>query len=184
MTEAKGEGGVMGRLYRRENPVLVRFLVRMTRCRAAAEDLAQMAWLKLIHARRRGLCDTERDAELRSWLFEVARNTFIDEHTRKHAGSRTRATDPAVVADLAERLANAPSAEDETAQLEVGARLAGAINALPPPQREVIVMWCAGTSIEGMVRRCAAPRDTVLSRKKYALARMRQSLAPLALGPG
>jgi DNA-directed RNA polymerase specialized sigma24 family protein len=63
-------------------------------------------------------------------------------------------------------------------------RIGQAIDALPAPQREVIRMWCAGTSIESMAARAAAPRDTVLSRKKYAFARMRQTLAPLAASFG
>jgi RNA polymerase sigma factor (sigma-70 family) len=174
------DGVALARLYRREHPMLVRFLIRMTRCRAAAEDVAQMAWLKLLHARQRGLCAMSRDQELRAYLYEVARNTFIDEHTRKFAGSRTRATDPNIVAELASRSASAPSAEDELEQLEIGRSVSRAVNALPPSQREVVTMWCAGTSIENMALNSAAPRDTVLSRKKYAFARLRTALTPLA----
>jgi DNA-directed RNA polymerase specialized sigma24 family protein len=44
----------------------------------------------------------------------------------------------------------------------------------------VIVLWMAGTSIKDMAAACRAPTDTVLSRKKYAVARMRRSLADLA----
>ena len=53
-----------------------------------------------------------------------------------------------------------------------------------PKQREVVAMWCAGASIEGMARHAAAPRDTVLSRKKYAFARLRVTLAPIAPAVG
>lgn len=174
------DGVALTRLYRREHPILVRFLIRMTRCRAAAEDVAQMAWLKLLSARQRGICCVSPDQELRAYLYEVARNTFIDEHTRKFAGARTQATAPSIVAELASRACSVPSAEDELVQLEIGRSVARAVNALPPPQREVVALWCAGASIEGMVRHSAAPRDTVLSRKKYAFARLRRALMPLA----
>jgi RNA polymerase sigma factor (sigma-70 family) len=184
MKSNKCDPVALSRLYRREHPMLVRFLIRMTRCRAAAEDVAQMTWLKLICALERGVCAVSGDNELRAYLYEVARNTFIDEHTRKHGLSRTRATDPGVVADLVARTCSAPSAEEELSRLEISARIGQAIDALPKPQQEVVRMWCAGASIEGMAARAAAPRDTVLSRKKYAFARMRQTLAPLAAAFG
>jgi RNA polymerase sigma-70 factor, ECF subfamily len=170
----------LGRVYRREHPTLIRFLSRMTRCRDAAEDVAQIAWLKMICALRRGACAAADDHELRAYVYEVARNTFIDEHTRKHGLARTLATDPGVMAVLAAQALQAPSAEEELLRLERGTRIARAIDSLPTPQGEAVRMWCAGISIEDMAARAAAPRDTVLSRKKYAFARLRQSLAPLA----
>jgi RNA polymerase sigma factor (sigma-70 family) len=164
--------------------MLVRFLIRMTRCRAAAEDVAQMSWLKLIHARKRGMCRVVCDQELRAYLYEVARNTFIDEHTRKFNGSRTRPTDPGIVAELASRASSAPSAEEEIVRFDIGRSVERAVNALPAPQREIIAMWCADTSIAAMANQAAVPRDTVLSRKKYAFARLRAALMPVAPSAG
>lgn len=164
-------------LFRRENPPLVRFLTRLTRCRFMAEDLAQLAWVKLMNARQRGICVTGLEGELRTYLFEVARNTFIDECTRKHATSRTRATDPADLADLLAGSERSASAEDVVLHHEARTALWRAVAALPAAQREVIMMWCSGESTDGMARRTGAPYDTVLSRKKYAFAHMRGSLA-------
>ena len=37
-------------------------------------------------------------------------------------------------------------------------------------------MWAAGFDLETMVSMIGAPRDTVLSRKKYAIARLRAAM--------
>ncbi|HUG72937.1 MAG TPA: hypothetical protein VMK82_05885, partial [Steroidobacteraceae bacterium] len=63
---------------------------------------------------------------------------------------------------------------------QVHARVSQAVIELPPEQRKVIRMWAQGTSIRDMARASDAPADTVLSRKKYAMARMRGALAGLA----
>src|SRR4051812_40280604 len=54
------------------------FLVRLTRCRAQAEDLFQHTFLRLAE---RGP-SLRPDSDLRAWLFSVARNAF---HTEARA---------------------------------------------------------------------------------------------------
>lgn len=170
---------LLHRLFQRENVMLVRFLTGFTHCRASAEDLAQLAWLRLISALRRGVCTASREVELRAYLYETARNLFIDECTRKHHAARTRSTDPGELAELLARDAYSPSAEDEVQHRQTQTALQRAMALLPDRQREVVVMWCAGESAQEMARRAGAPYETVLSRKKYAFARMRDSLAPV-----
>jgi DNA-directed RNA polymerase specialized sigma24 family protein len=41
----------------------------------------------------------------------------------------------------------------------------------------VIAFWSLGMDIEPMQQIIGAPRDTILSRKKYALAKLRARLA-------
>jgi DNA-directed RNA polymerase specialized sigma24 family protein len=50
------------------------------------------------------------------------------------------------------------------------------VDRLPAEQRKVILMWSQGASIREMASACDAPRDTVLSRKKYAVARLRNTI--------
>lgn len=163
-------------LFERENTMLVRFLTGLTHCWSTAEDLAQLTWLKLIGARRRGICADLLEADLRAYLYEVARNTFIDECTRKHESTRTRATDPTDLADLIARQDMSPSAEDECLRMERRAVLWRAMQCLPEAQRDVVLMWSSGESTDDMMRKSTAPYDTVLSRKKYAFARMRSAM--------
>ena len=164
------------RLYARYHPLLVRFLTRMTHSPERAEDLAQAAWLKLLGARCRGACASGEESELRAYLFTVARNTFLDEYTRKHGVVRTRTVDPGLLDALIDETAAMAGPEQEVERGEVHDLLHGAVDRLPAEQRKVILMWSQGASIREMSSACHAPRDTVLSRKKYAVARLRSAI--------
>lgn len=179
-TGALAERQLLESLYSRYHRLLVRFLTRMTRCPQRAEDLAQVAWLKLMGALGRGVC-AGGEQELRAYLFTIARNAFLDEYTRKHEAMRTRAVDPGLLDALISRNDCGPDPESELQRSQVNALLRDAVDELPVEQRKVIRMWSQGVSIKEMAAVCGAPTDTVLSRKKYAVARMRGRLTAVAL---
>ena len=163
-------------LYRRYHALLVRFLTRMTHSPERAEDLAQAAWLKLLAARSRGACACGDESELRAYLFTVARNAFLDEYTRKHGVVRTRTVDPGLLDALIDESGGSAGPEQEAERSQVNGLLQQAVERLPAAQRKVIQMWSQGASIREMASACRAPRDTVLSRKKYAVARLRGTI--------
>lgn len=177
---AQQDRGLFDRLFASHHLLLVRFLTRMTRCPQRAEDLAQTAWVKLLSARDRGACTARDESELRAYLFAVARNTFLDECTRKHEAVRTRPVDPAQLDQLVEESHGAPGPEEELGRLQVSGILRQAMDLLPAEQRVVLHLWSRGTSIKEMAAATRAPVDTVLSRKKYGFARMRVELAGVA----
>lgn len=164
-------------LFLRYHRMLVAFLTRMTHCPQRAEDLAQVAWLKLLQVRSRGAGPGTDETELRAYLFTVGRNAFLDEYTRKHSAVRTSTMDPSLLEGLLARSPSGPGPDEALERQQLTAALQSAVGDLPPEQRKVILMWVRGTSIQDMAAECAAPTDTVLSRKKYALARMRTRLA-------
>lgn len=164
------------RLFTRYHALLVRFLTRLTHCPQRAEDLAQGAWLKLLGARNRGACPGGDESELRAYLFTVARNAFFDEYTRKHAVIRTRTIDPCLLDTLIDDADGSDGPEQVVARGQVAALLQCAVDRLPAEQRKVILMWSQGATIREMASACDAPRDTVLSRKKYAVARLRTTI--------
>lgn len=168
------------RFFCTHNDALIRFLTRLTRCRATAEDVAQLAWLKVLRAESGGQPVAPDEMGRRAYLFRVARNTFLDECTRKHEATRSRAVDPMELARVCESVSDMGNPEDDLQREQTGVLLRRAIGCLPDEQRAVIEMWCAGTSIRAMASQTAAPWDTVLSRKKYALARMRSDLTGLS----
>lgn len=174
--------GVFEQLFTRHHAALVRFLTRMTRCPQRAEDLAQVAWLKVLSACNRGTCAASDENELRAYVFTVARNAFLDEYTRKHEALRTRCVDPFALDGLG--TASDPGPDQEVERMQVRAVVQGAVERLPAEQRRVIRLWSNGASIREMSAACCAPRDTVLSRKKYAVARLRGFFADGALAAG
>ena len=67
----------------------------------------------------------------------------------------------------------------------VAARLVAAIDALPAAQREAFLMAEEGEmSLEEIAAATNTGRETVKSRLRYALAKLRQSLGDLATSPG
>lgn len=162
-------------LYQRHHLPLCRFLFRLTRQKAMAEDLAHQAWIKVIDAAERGQYASS-ESTFKSYLYTLARNTFLDECTRKHDTARrqtlTESQFEQAVTDQGEQL----SPEFETQRVQSRGVLRQALDALPAEQRQVLGWWCGGESIVNMAGQAQVPRDTVLSRKKYALAHLRRWL--------
>ena len=179
--ESRQDRLLFERLYVAHHRLLVRYLTRMTRCAQRAEDLAQVSWLKLMSARDRGACTATGESELRAYLFTIARNAFLDEYTRKHEAIRTRSVDPGVLETLQCRQETDAGPDRELERLERRAMVRRAVAGLPAEQRRVIRMWSQGASIREMAAACAAPTDTVLSRKKYAVARLRGMFTAAAI---
>lgn len=166
--------------YTEQHPQIIHYLTRLTRCRQRAEDLAQSVWLRLLSAQGRGDALPQDAAALRGYLFAAARNLFIDEYARKHGATRTRSADPHDFDEFADDSGVGSNPEDLAAREDLRKVVRDAIDKLPAEQVRVIDMWSQGSSIRQMARAAAAPVDTVLSRKKYAFARMRLELAEVA----
>jgi RNA polymerase sigma-70 factor, ECF subfamily len=170
-------------LFGRHKDVLLRFLARLLGDLATAHDASQQTWLKVIEVARRQDYLAQPDARFRTWLLTLARNHAIDEYQRKFAATRT----VALTDELRERSLNGPIAGqqappdplDDTHRQQIAERLATAIQALPLEQREVIALWIAEVEPAVIAEITGAPRDTVLSRKKYALAKLRSALSDL-----
>lgn len=168
-------------LEARYGEMLRRFVLGLSRRPEVAEDLVQQLWLKLLEPRNPERFLPTDDGALRSYLFTAARNLFLDECVRKHGSARTAAHDPLTI----ERLADPDSVgvgvgpEEQCHCAHVQAIVHRAIGHLPGPQQVVIRLWMAGSSIEAMVVATETCRDTVLSRKKYAMRRLRVRLAGL-----
>ena len=170
------------RLFARHRDSLLRFLARFTREPAMAEDACQHTWLKVIDAARQGTYEGRSGVTFRTWLFTLARNHFIDEYQRKAAHTRSVPLPAGLDQDLAPdshpQLATPASPPDLLQQQQQAMLVRQAMRALPFEQREVMWLWALGTDLDGIARITGATRDTVLSRKRYALAKLRASMGP------
>jgi DNA-directed RNA polymerase specialized sigma24 family protein len=79
-------------------------------------------------------------------------------------------------AALAEEHRVAPDPAEPLDERQRNARLYRALRRLPLEQRRVVALWADGERIGTIAALTQAPRDTVLSRKKYALAKLRVML--------
>jgi RNA polymerase sigma-70 factor (ECF subfamily) len=152
-------------LYRRYRMPLFRFAWRLTGSTAAAEDVLQECFLALIEGAR---FDADRGS-LRAYLFGIARNLALK---RIRLAERESEELEDTEADL-NPLENLLSAE----RSEVVAR---AVVALPPFQREVIVLFeYEELSLEEIAEVAGTEVGAVKARLHRARETLRRRLAPL-----
>jgi RNA polymerase sigma factor (sigma-70 family) len=171
-----GDRTALEHLFERNRGALLRFLTRLSRNRAVAEDVAQQTWLKVMDVANQGAFAAASGVAFRTWLCTLARNHFIDEYRRKFAAARSVPLPADLGATLAESHRVAPDPADPLDEGQHNARLYRALRRLPVEQRQVVALWADGMRIGAIAALTAAPRDTVLSRKKYALAKLRVML--------
>jgi RNA polymerase sigma-70 factor (ECF subfamily) len=160
-------------LFRRQHEDLLRFLAKLLRDRVAAADASQQAWLKVIEVAHAGSYLERPGSAFRAWLFTVARNLAIDQYHRKFVAARSVQLED----DRATEAADDPA--ESALREQLAHRLNAAVRELPREQREVITLWAAGTDPAAIAALVRAPRDTVFSRRKYALAKLRVALRDL-----
>jgi RNA polymerase sigma-70 factor (ECF subfamily) len=182
--QGQGDYGAFEVLFQRHKRGLLSFITRLSGDRVVAEDVSQQTWLKLIEATRQGSYAPRNGASFRTWLFTMARNRFVDDYVRRHEVARvSRESEIDLelreIADTDDKL---PESHVSAAQLRQ--LFHDAVADLPFEQREVIAMWSSGMDVAEMMRVTGAPRDTVLSRKKYAIAKLRLALAALGINAG
>lgn len=164
---AAGEASAFDTLYGRYRVRLLRYLVRLTGQTAVAEELYQDTWSRVIDARSR----YAPSARFAAWLFRIAHHLAIDHLRRTH---------PTVDAD--EVLVAFPGLpEDDPAlaldQNEQMQRLAQLVEALPPEQKSVLLLRAEGDlTLEEIAANTGTGRETIKSRLRYALAKLREGL--------
>lgn len=168
---AAGDAGAFDRLYARHRGALFRFLLRQCGQRALAEELFQDVWTSLIGARER----YRIEAKFTTYLYTLARHRLIDHFRRQ--GVRA----PFDIEADEEILECAPHPDpDPATQLESRRnlrRLVDLVAALPAAQREVILLRAeADLSLEEMARITSSERETVKSRLRYALDKLRRGM--------
>jgi RNA polymerase sigma-70 factor (ECF subfamily) len=141
------------------------FVHKMTRRRSAVEDIAQVVMIRMI--RRLGYL---RDPELfESWLFRMARNEVLD------AIRRIKCRVSTVEEELADGALSDGS--DNHARFEIQEAANHAIERLPHPERELILLLIAGHSYEAIAERTGLTAAAV----KVRVYRMRLILRPRML---
>jgi len=177
--QESGDAAAFEALFHRHKGGLYRFLLRLSGNPAVAEEVSQQTWLKMIELAEQGRY--EPVAQFRTLLYALARNRWMDDHVRRHEPSRTMPLDEAR-AEVLEMPSGDPDAADLLVLREGEAALAQALTALPPEQLEVVALWMQGFRLVDVARITGAGWHTVVSRKRYALARLRQQLLPLRQG--
>lgn len=170
----KGDAGAADFLVARYRQALFSWFVGMTGNHADAEDLFQELWIRVIrHA------DRFNDVSFKAWLWKIARNLVIDFRRKKRPDVSLDAAadddDKPLVAQLEAR-GKGPA---EAVELDdLAKRVLGAVQTLPPVQREVFLMRVQGDlSFSDIARTLDIPLNTALGRMHDAMTKLKKVLA-------
>jgi RNA polymerase sigma-70 factor, ECF subfamily len=171
----RGDLDALSAIIARYQNRLYRYLLRLVRHQAQAEDLFQETWLRV--ATKIGSFDASRNFD--AWLFTLARNLAFDHLRRLRPESLD---EPAPGSDsgesVAARLASSerPPIEGLLERERYG-RLREAMETLPLVYREVLTLrFEEEMKIEEIARVLGVPLSTVKSRLRRSLEQMRTHL--------
>lgn len=171
----EGDVRAFAELYGRHRLGLYRFIAWRSPRQDWVDEVVQDSWANLHQARSR----YRPDASFRTYLYLIARNRLLD-LVRQHqdilatdlgSGTDGRATFD-VMADAAHDGSTPEAALDQRQQ---AGRLHAAINDLPPEQKEALVLQqFSGMSLEEVSQVVGASVETVKSRLRYAMRKLRE----------
>jgi RNA polymerase sigma-70 factor (ECF subfamily) len=153
-------------------PSLYNHAFWLTRNQAEAEDLVQETFTKSLRA----FDSFQSGTNFKAWIFRILRNSFLTTRTGI-AASRT-----VFLEDLPETLdttSSGPTPEDNLIRLDNQAALHAALEQLPPPLREALLL-CDVEEIKykDIAAILDVPIGTVMSRISRARTTLRQLLQP------
>jgi RNA polymerase sigma factor (sigma-70 family) len=173
-------------VVREQRSRLLHFIRRRVGDPLDAEDILQDVWAELVEANRL-LMPIEH---VTGWLYRVARNRITDLFRRKKTERLNDAVRPSgdEIDDAADewlRLEELLPSRDAGPDAQLARKilmeeLGAAVAALPKEQRDVFIAHeIEGRSFKEMAGETGVPVNTLLSRKRYAVRRLRDRLRDL-----
>lgn len=171
MAWVAGTAGAFEQLYARYRQRLYRHLLRHLRDNALADELFQDVCQKVIAAR----AQWKPEGSFASWLFAIAHHRLGD-HWRRSAH---RPTAPMDADERLAQIADPDTPERALSEFERRRQLQLAVDDLPAEQREVLLLRLEQElSLEEIGEIVGAGRETIKSRLRYAMDKLRARLSP------
>ena len=177
----RGDRDAFALLVRRYNKQVYNFVLRQLRSPALSEDVTQDVFMRLVQ----NAAEFKHEARFSTWLYAIARNLCIDQ-LRRLQHRRHPSLDQPLGADSEGRTLGdsvtaqhpSTSAERSAASSEMQASIVRAVDALPEEQREVFLLReIADLPFRDIAEITGATENTVKSRMRYALDRLKQALS-------
>lgn len=177
----RGDRTAFSELVARHETPLYNFVLRHTRSPAAAEDVTQEAFLRVVQR----AADFKHEARFTTWLYTIARNLCIDQgrkaKLRRHPSLDAPSASGSGEHALSETVADAAPGGDVLRAAEwtqMRRSIVTAVEALPEDQREVFLLReVACLPFKEIAEVTSASENTVKSRMRYALERLRAALS-------
>jgi len=178
-TYQQGDTRAFEHLLKRHRKPVYNFLYRQVGNSALAEDMLQEVFLRII----RGAPRYTRKAKFTTWMYTIARNLCVDQSRRaKHRQhpslDQPLGRDSQGKRTLGDRMASqGPAVDRQAIGSELRDHLAEAISTLSEEQREVFLMReYHNLPFKEIAEIVGCSDNTVKSRMRYALERLRQQL--------
>jgi RNA polymerase sigma-70 factor, ECF subfamily len=164
-------------LYGRWRRRLFRYLSQQCGQQGVCDELFQDIWLRVVNARQQYTAS----APFQAWLFRIAHNRLMDHwRTTKRTPIEDRSGPEDEDFDFIATLP-APDTcrpEHQAERQALAEHLVAAVRGLPDVQREAFLLAeDGGLSLEEIARLTEVGRETVKSRLRYAMGKLRQELA-------
>lgn len=157
MAEQKLSADCQRLLYDRHGAALVVFACAFLPDVAAAEYAVHQVFLRLLHG------ETQTPDIPLAYLYRAVRNTPLNARRNDHREASLESQDVLF--------------EHRNGNGEIGLALEAALRELPDEQREVVVMRVrSGMTLEEVAAATNTPLNTIASRSRYALEKLRQRL--------
>ena len=167
-----GDLGALEVLMAQYQHRLYRYLLRLTQDPAAAEDLFQVTWLRVID--KIGRYDARR--QFTPWLFAVARNLAID-HLRQRRDASLDVPQESGSTPAERIVAPGMNPLEQLLEFERGTLLAAAIAEMPVIHRDVLTLrFEEDMKLEEIAEVSEIPLSTVKSRLLRAMESLRRRL--------
>ncbi len=175
----KGDTGAFETLLTRHQKGVYGFALRMLGDSMLAEEVAQESFLRIIKSASR----YRAKAGFRNYLYRIARNLCIDLLRRKPREPRTPDLE-AGASGTPEGIPDGnPGPEHNAGAAQLRSALHRALSTLPADQREAFLLKeVEGMKLQDVAAITGANLNTVKSRLRYALMRLREHLSREGIG--
>ena len=162
-----GEAAAFDALYARHKGGLFRYCTRQLEGQAAiAHELYQDVWMRVIQSRER----YQATALFSTWLYHIAHNILID-----HWRSQRPHDDIEMHAEYL--TSNQPTPDNLLDQQQAATQFQQALTQLPRDQLNTFLLKTEGQfSLEDIADITGTTRETVKSRLRYAMDKLRSTL--------
>lgn len=170
-----GNNKAFDTLLHRHKSKLFSYIMRIVKNKDLADDIFQETFVKIIMTLRHGRYI--ESGKFSAWLSRIAHNLIID-HFRQEKAENNMSSDDEDINLLNRRDLCEDNIEDMMVNDQIKADVRRIIDALPEPQKEVLVMrYYNDMSFKEIAETTGVSINTALGRMRYAILNMRRIAA-------